>query len=311
MAHHNSPDEARAAEHHVAAAATAPGFELAEGVIWDDAAALVRWVDIWAGDVWSAALEGDALAGVTAVSIGQTAGAVALAEDGGLLVAGARGLVTIAPGGAVSGGPDLLGDRTEVRFNDGSIDPQGRFVVGTLALGEPTGTETLLRVSANGDVETVRRGIRLSNGVAFSPDGATIYHVDTLAGTVSSHSYSPGPFDRDEPWVTVIDDFPHFPDGLIVDSEGMLWVAQWGGGRVLRYSPGGELAASVTVDAAQASCMGFVGPKLDRLAITTATEGLTEVTDLGGSLFLADVGASGLPTPRWPGSTTRPYWVTG
>ena len=70
------------------------------------------------------------------------------------------------------------------RFNDGSVDPQGRFVVGTLALGAETGAEVLLRVSADGTVETLRSGIRLSNGIAFSPDGGTIYHVDTVANTV-------------------------------------------------------------------------------------------------------------------------------
>ena len=168
-----------------------------------------------------------------------------------------------------------------MRLNDGSVDPQGRFVVGSMALGAETGDEVLLRISADGAVETLRTGIRLSNGIAFSPDGGTIYHVDTLASTVSRHSYGPGSFDMTSPGLVVLDDLPHSPDGLTVSADGTLWVAQWGGSSVRRHAPTGELLDIVTVDATQASCPAFVGPDLDLLAITTAQEGLAA---LDGSL---------------------------
>jgi sugar lactone lactonase YvrE len=291
-----------------AVAATPAEFDLAEGVLWDDRASLVRWVDIWSGRVLSGRLEDTRLTDIEAIELGQTAGAVALGEDGGLLVAAARGLATIAPDGTVSLGPDLLGERRDVRLNDGSVDPQGRFVVGTLSLGEETGDEVLLRVSADGTVETLRSGIRLSNGIAFSPDGATIFHVDTLANTISSHSYGAGDFDLEEPWVVVLQDLPAYPDGLTVDSDGMLWVAQWGGSSVRRHALTGELLDIVEVDATQASCPAFVGSDLTMLAITTAQEGLHGWTDQSGAIFLADVGVTGLPVPRWKGSTTTPFW---
>lgn len=291
-----------------AAAATPARFELAEGILWDDRAGLVRWVDIGRGHVLSGRLAKRLVVDIAAVEIGQTAGAVALAEDGGLLVAAARGLATIAPDGTLSLGPDILGDRHDVRLNDGSVDPQGRFVVGTLALGRETGEETLLRVSPDGTVETLRTGIRLSNGVAFSPDERTIYHVDTLANTVSAHSYSAGPFDSDEPWRVILRDTPAYPDGLTVGSDGTLWVAHWGGSSVGHYALSGELLDVVQVYATQASCPAFVGPNLDTLAITTAQEGLDEWTDASGAIFLATTGARGLRSPRWLGNTTTPYW---
>ena len=288
--------------------ATDAEYELSEGILWDDRAARVRWVDIWKGRVLSGALQGRRIVEITSTELGQTTGAVALAQDGGLLVAAARGLAVISVDGAVSFGPDLLGERTDTRLNDGSVDPQGRFIVGTVALGAETGEEVLLRISADGTVETLRSGIRLSNGIAFSPDGGTIYHVDTVANTVSRHSYGPGSFDLDEPWVIVLEDLPHFPDGLTVDSEGMLWVAQWGGSSVRRHAPNGDLLDIVEVDATQASCPAFVGPDLATLAITTAQEGLKGWTDQSGAIFLADVGVTGLPVPRWRGSTTNPSW---
>jgi sugar lactone lactonase YvrE len=304
---------------YAASAATAAIYDLAEGVIWDDRAGLVRWVDIWAGRVLSGRLEttdlhGTRIVETTEIVIGhpdgaaQTAGAVALAEDGGLLVAAARGLATISPAGDISFGPDLLGDRGNVRLNDGTVDPQGRFVVGSLSLTDETGDEVLLRVSPDGMVETLRTDVRLSNGIAFSPDGGTIYHVDTFAGTVSSHSYGPDAFDPAEPWVTLIDALPHSPDGLTVSADGALWVAQYGGSGVLRYSSAGKRIDEVTVDATQATCPGFVGPGLDILAITTAQEGLDVWEDKSGAVFVARPGATGLPVPRWRGSTTTPYW---
>jgi sugar lactone lactonase YvrE len=293
---------------HPGIAATEAVYDLAEGVIWDDRASLVRWVDIRKGRVLAGRIAGTTIADIAEVVLGQTAGAVALAEDGGLLVAAARGLATISPDGAISFGPDLLGERGNVRLNDGTVDPQGRFVVGSLTLTDPTGDEVLLRVSADGVVETLRTGVRLSNGITFSPDGATIYHVDTFAGTVSRHSYDVGEFDRDEPWVTVIADLPHYPDGLTVDAEGNLWVALFGGSGVRAYSSAGELLDEVRIDATQATCPAFVGPGLDILAITSAQEGLADWSDDSGAIFLADVGATGIPVTRWPGSTLTPYW---
>ncbi|WP_395638681.1 SMP-30/gluconolactonase/LRE family protein [Pseudolysinimonas sp.] len=282
--------------------ATTERYDLAEGVLFDDRAGLVRFVDIREGRVLSARLDGDRLVDTSEVRVRETVGAVALADDGGLLVAAARRLATISPDGDLSFGPDLLTDERPMRFNDGGVDPQGRFVVGTLSLSGPVGTETLMRISADGSVETLREGIQLSNGVGWSPDGATIYHVDTPTKTLSSHSYGPGGFDRDEPWVPVVTDFPAFPDGLRVDADGMLWVAQFSGSCVVRYAPDGREIGRVLVDAQQPTCVGFVG---DRLVITSAIEHLSpeERLPADGALFLADVGVAGVPPHRWSGST--------
>jgi len=307
--------------------ATAATFDLAEGVVWDDRAGLVRWVDIREGRVLAGTLSGDKIEIVDDRHLGQTTGAVALAEDGGLLVAAAHGLATISPDGQVSFGLDLASvvapdGRSPWRLNDGIVDPQGRFLVGTLSLDEsPTGNdgessgpcEVLLRVSPNGQVETLRTGMGMSNGLGFSPDGTVLYLIDTLSGTLSRHSYGvsfgDGDFDVNEPWVTVIDDFPSYADGMTVDAHGDLWVALWGGSRVSRYASDGRRIGDIAVNATQPTCAGFVGPSLNRLAITSARKGLTDVTDDSGSLFVGDVGAIGKLEYRWAGSTAAPYWI--
>jgi len=296
-------------------AATDAVFELAEGILWDERTQLVRWVDILEGRVLSGRLNDGRVCVEDDTRIGQSVGAVALAEDGGLLIAAARGLATISPSGTLSLGPDLLGSRSDVRFNDGSVDPYGAFVVGTIALstramGEGTAEEVLLRIGPDGGVETLRTNIGLSNGIAFSPDGRTIFHADTLAGTISKHAYGPGPLDASAPWETVLSDMSAPPDGLIADTQGNLWVAQWGGSSVRQYAPTGELLSTVRVDAAQVTCAAFVGTGQGLLAITSAQEGLSEITDQAGAIFLAEVNGSGLPGSRWAGDTTHPYWLT-
>jgi sugar lactone lactonase YvrE len=295
--------------------ATAETFDLGEGVIWDDRAQLVRWVDIREGRVLAGRMVGDQIQLVDDRHIGQTVGAVALADDGGLLLAAAHSLATVSPEGELSFGPNLHqfvgGDaRGPWRLNDGIVDPHGRFVVGTLSLDEAahSADEVLLRISPNGLVEVLRTEIGMSNGLGFSPDGSTIFHIDTLAGTLSTHSYARDEFDVDEPWQIVIDDFPFLPDGMTVDAEGDLWIAFWGGSQVARYSPDGRLTGEVAVNATQPTCAGFVGETLNRLAITSARKGLSTTTDDAGALFLGDAGVVGKQEFRWMGSTTRPFW---
>jgi len=95
------------------------------------------------------------------------------------------------------------------------------------------------------------------------------------------------------------------PDGLCVDTEGNLWVAVWGAGQVRCFDAGGVHVATVEVPAPHTSSVAFVGPGLDRLLITTAREDLSDTQLVAhprsGHLFLADVGARGVPTVAWAG----------
>jgi len=284
--------------------ATTQRYSLAEGVLWDDATGDVVWVDIHAGLV----LRGDrSLHERSRTRVDSTVGAVAFAADGGLLVAAHRGLATIAPDGTISLGPDLLSAIPGARLNDGAVDPQGRYVVGSTTENTNTGHEVLLRVSPDGSVETLRSGLTLSNGIGWSPDGSTIYHVDTFAKTVSSHPYDAGSDWDPAGWVTLLDEFAGHPDGLAVDASGGLWIAIWGAGVVQQFAASGAFMASVDVGTPQVSCAGLIGDGL--LAITTSRDA-TEGDPLAGALLLCDVDATAQPTARWTGSTTTPYWRT-
>ncbi len=273
-------------------------YSLAEGIIADDRTGITYWIDIDGGTV------GSNLAAPTLVHVDSTVGAVALAADGGLLVAGHRGLAVIDTNGVISYGPDLIPDHAGSRLNDGIVDPQGRFVIGIKQLVGPSTTEVLLRVSPDGAVETLRTGLTLSNGLAFSPDGGTLYHVDTMVKQISAHPYSASAEWDVNDWTLVLDEFTGHPDGITVDSDGNLWVAEYGAARVQQFSPAGELLDRVDIGTPEATCPGFIAPGL--LGITSGREVARDAE--AGAIYTCEVDAVGLPEHRWAGSTSAPYW---
>lgn len=261
-------------------------YWLAEGIIWDDRVGEAVWVDVHNGDLYRD------LAAPKKTHLDTTVGAVALAEDGGYLVAGHRGLIAIAADGSISTGPDLVGAAS--RLNDGIVDPQGRFLVGSGALEGRSDDQQLLRVSPDGTVELLREGLSLSNGLAFTADG-TLFHVDTWVKKISAL--------RDGEWQIVLDDFEGYPDGITIDADDCLWVAEYGAGRVQRFTLDGDLLETVTIDTVEATCPGFLP---EGLAITSGAESAKDAN--AGAIWIATVDAKGRPENRWAGSTSAPYW---
>jgi sugar lactone lactonase YvrE len=274
--------------------AGAEAYALAEGPLWDPDRHRLLWVDILGGTVHAGHLTPEKITVTASWEFDDLACAVAVDAAGDLLVA-QRGVVErVKSDGPRTPMADLT--RAGSRLNDGAVDPHGRFVVGHMALDGSRGTQTLVRL--DGDAVTVLDDdLTLSNGLAWSPDGGTLYSIDSIPGVVFARDYPDGV--RRE--LFRVDD--GLPDGLCVDTLGNLWIAIWGRGRVECRTPGGDLLAVVEVDAPHPTSCAFAGPDLDVLVITTATQDLSP-TDLtrhpaSGRLFTAHVGATGLRTPYW------------
>ena len=270
--------------------AAPPRYALGEGPYWDAPRERLLWVDILAGTVHEGHLAGEHVIPAGSHVLDRTVGSVVCGRTGQLLVAGTESLLVVDAKGEVSPGPRILPPGSGRRLNDGACDPDGLFLVGSLAFDERPGGETLVRVGADRAVTTIDDGLSLSNGLGWSPDRRLFYSVDTTAGVVYVREYPDG-----ERRVFLE---PGSPDGLCVDADGNLWIAIWGGGEVRRYSPDGELTGVVEVEAPTVTSATFAGPSLDRLVITTAR--LDGHPD-SGRLFSADVGATGLPPTPWAG----------
>jgi sugar lactone lactonase YvrE len=300
---------------HLATPASSHTYVLAEGPVWDAARQRVLWVDINAGLVLVGDLQGTEVIERQRLSFPGTVGAVVCSAAGELLVAGSQELFSIAPdvgpaGGPVATvpGPTLIPPGKNSRLNDGGCDPAGRFVVGSLALDDRQDDEQLLRVEDSGQITVIDDHLALSNGLAWSPDGTWFYSVDTTPGLIWIRSYdsTSGHYGERRVFLKITDGHP---DGMCVDAEGNLWVAVWGAGAVRCFSPTAELLATVEVPAPNTSSVAFVGPDLDTLLITTASEQLSQdqldqYPD-SGKLFTAAVGATGLPVPYWSGTSAH------
>ncbi len=302
---------------HRATPASSQVYVLAEGPVWDSVRQRVLWVDINAGQVLAGDLQADQVVQTQRLSFPGTVGAAVCSAAGDLLIAGSRGVFTVDADAAISAdgtvatvaGPTLIRPDKNSRLNDGGCDPAGRFLVGSLPLGDQPEPEQLFRVEDSGQVTVIDDDVVLSNGLAWAPDGSWLYHIDTTPGLIWIRSYDSdsGQFGERRVFLKITDGHP---DGMCLDAEGNLWVAIWGAGEVRCYSPSGEPLATVEVAAPNTSSVAFVGPDLDTLLITTASEQLSaaqlsQYPD-SGKLFTATVGVTGLPVPYWSGQSAHP-----
>ena len=277
---------------------------LAEGPVWASATNTLLWVDVERGEVFEGVIEGTAVRQTRVERFDGKVGAVVPGEGGRLLVAGHERLVVVETDGSRTLGPVIVDDVTDSRTNDGAVDPHGRLLIGTIAHDELGGHDRLFRIEDDGSRTTLDRDLSISNGIAFSPDGRTLYNADTLRGTIWGRKYDPTTGEVGERREQLRID--GYPDGICVDAHGDIWIAVWASGEVRCYSPAGELRHVVSVPAPHVSSVAFVGPALDRLLITTASRdlddaGLAEHPD-AGRLFIVDVGVVGTPTYSWSGS---------
>lgn len=229
--------------------------------------------------------------------------------DGTLLLAMRDGVWRFDP---------TTGERTELaeppydpakeRFNDGKCDPQGRFWVGTLYEPRQPALASLHCLS-HGKLRRKAEGITVSNGLAWSPDGRTMYWTDTTSHTIFAFDFelTTGELSRRRVFVSFpkreagqpLEDYGGRPDGAAVDVEGAYWVAMFEGQRLLRLSPEGTLLREVRLPVRCATMPCFGGPDLKTLYITTARENRppAELADQpwSGCVLALDVDVPGLP----------------
>jgi sugar lactone lactonase YvrE len=280
-------------------------YELGEGPLWDEARERVLWVDINAGTVHGGHLEGGFVAADSEMHFEETACTVVCDAAGELLVAGARRVYRVLGEGRAAVRASLVPEAKASRLNDGACDPAGRLLVGSMALDSRRGEECLYRLEDDGGVTVLDDDLTISNGLAWSPAGDVMYSVDTSPGVVWRRPYDPATGAYGERAEMIRLTSGGWPDGLCVDTDGNLWVAIWGGGEVRCYTPSGERLATVSVPAPHTTSVAFAGPERDVLIITTATHELSalqrEQYPLSGRLFMAHVGAVGLPVTPWSG----------
>ncbi len=279
------------------------GAVVGEGPIWDAEEGAVYWVDIKAPAVHRYA---PASGGMRTWPMPERIGCVARRRGGGFIAGFKSGFAFLdLPDGRIGKIGDPEPDRPNNRINDGKCDAAGRFWAGTMDDDEKEPTGWLYRLHPDLTWHRTDGAYTVTNGPAFSPDGRTLYHADSVGRTVYAFDLAvDGTLANKRPLIR-FGEADGFPDGMTTDADGFLWVAHWGGWRVTRFAPDGSIDRAVDLPVAQVSSCVFGGPDFDVLYITSAAIGLDKWAraeqPLAGGLFEVPVGVRGLPTLSFAG----------
>jgi sugar lactone lactonase YvrE len=281
-----------------------------ESAIWHEVESALYWVDI---NGLTVNRVHPASGKYSSWKMASEPSALAIDGDNNLVVATRRGLLHLNTStGEETSIAEAPYDVAKVRFNDGRVDPAGRFWIGTMyePRDQPAAEMYVL------DHGQLRRawagGMTNSNGLAWSLDGRTMFHADTTTHRIDCYDYDPAtgtqsnrrtllsfPTDKSAPG------YGGRPDGATVDSEGAYWVAMFEGGRVLRISPSGEILRELLLPARCPTSVAFGGADLRTLYITTASHGRSaqELAEypLSGKVLCTRVDVAGREEPEYRG----------
>ena len=277
---------------------------LGECPVWSAAEQALYWVDINAP---SLNRFDPATGRNVAMPMPEAIGCFALRRSGGFVVALRGGLwLADAEGRLDRKVADAPYAPAHHRFNDGRCDPQGRFFAGSMNEKRDANTASLVRLDPDFRVTRVLADVMISNGLAWSPDGRTMYHADTPTHAIRAFDYDAVSGMPSHPrvfaqWTGETDR----PDGAAVDSAGNYWSAFYRGGKVVKVSPQGGILAEYATPAMCPTMCAFGGADLRTLYVTSARQ-LRDADELArlpqsGGIFALAVDIPGLPEPQFAG----------
>lgn len=278
-------------------------MSLGECPLWDHRHQRLHWIDIHAGQIYS--WTPDDRTGPHVSQLDEPLGSLALTADG-LLAAAASGLWLLDSEGrkrhCLAPNPEWQ-EGAGNRFNDGRCDAHGRFWVGTLDRNE-TAPSAALYCWNGASLDRHLSGLAISNGLAFSPDGAWLYHADSPRRQVWRYPYDAGNGlpGQGELWIDLdAIGLPGVPDGAAVDRSGRYWCALYGGAQVACFDAGGDYLFSLDLPCPHPTMLAFGGSDLRTLYVTTARQHLAPEQTVqwpqAGSLFACAVDIPGLAEP--------------
>ncbi|SEM82758.1 Sugar lactone lactonase YvrE [Sphingomonas gellani] len=271
---------------------------LGEGLLWSSRQNAVFWVDILGRRLNRLSLDsGD----VDGWDMPDVIGWVIEREAGEGLIAGiGRSFarlsldpvtvdVIVAPEATIEGN----------RFNDAKADAAGRIWAGSMPFNCDVPTGSFYRLDPDGTATQVDSGYTIANGPAMPPSGDFLLHTDTARDTIYRYPvHDDGSLGERRAFIEFEEGWGS-PDGMTFDAEGGLWVACWGASCVTRFDPEGRLDRRIALPASQITNCTFAGERLDRMFVTSASDGVDEAQ--GGCLFEVDPGCRGLAPHRYAG----------
>ncbi|MDG4891109.1 MULTISPECIES: SMP-30/gluconolactonase/LRE family protein [unclassified Mesorhizobium] len=274
--------------------------QLGEGPSYDPGTETLFWFDIVNGKLLEKPLAG----ALKIHDLGVMASAIAVIDDARQLIATEIGLqVRDVATGKLTLHTPIEADNPLTRSNDSRVHPCGALWTGTMGKDEGKGAGAIYWFF-KGELRRLFSDITVSNSICFSDDGTIAYYTDTATGLLMRVACDPATgLPTGEPNIFVDHRSQKgYVDGSVVDRDGVLWNAVWGGKAVKAYSPDGMLLREIPMPVTQPSCPAFVGPNADRLAVTSAWKGKDDkqrkLDPQAGMTFLLDIPVRGRFEPR-------------
>ncbi len=238
------------------------------------------------------------------VDLPEMASAVAVVDAERLALVTETGLKVMdrVTGGITMHAP-IEAENPATRSNDSRVHPSGAFWIGTMAKDATRGAGAIYW-HRGGKVRLLYPGISIPNSICFSPDGRVGYFADSLFNCLMRVDLDPATGLPVGEAKVLVDTTGHkgVLDGSVTDADGVIWNARWGGRRLDAWSPQGELLKSLPLPTRQPTCPVFIGPKLDRIAVTSAWQDMDEATrardELAGRILTPAISVRGKAEPR-------------
>lgn len=274
-----------------------------EGPVWDPQAQQFYWVDLMQGQFFI----GDWETGrVETHVVGQPLGVLALREQGGVVMALRDGFFTYdTHSRELKQVSPTEADVQATRFNDGAVDPKGRFWAATMTYDgtEPVGN--LYCLNEAGAVQRHEQNLMLPNGMGWSADRKTYFFADTERHVVYAYDYDleTGRLSHRRNFIEFGPE--GFPDGLTVDTNDHLWVAMWQEGKISHFDAQGKKVDDIELPVSHPTSCCFGGPEMQHLLITTSQRPLSpeqkKAQPLAGVCLQIQTNTTGQPEPRYLG----------
>jgi len=279
--------------------------EHGEGPLWDPINKKIYWVDLLKGIYFKGDLSSTL---IEEYSIGQPLGFLALREKHEGLVMGVRDGFGFYDENKqlfnlIEPSPEQY--NSEVRFNDGAVDPKGRVFGGTMEWNGADNKGKLFRLNTDHSWHVLEENIHITNGMGWNPEKDNFFMIDTNRNAVFAYDYEMATGAISNKRIHIKFENTEFPDGMAIDSEGGFWIALWGGDKLVHFDKSGNKIEDIEMPVSYPTSCCFGGADLKTLIITTSKIALSKKEQLenplAGSLFKIETNTVGQIQTRYHG----------
>ncbi len=277
--------------------------EHGEGPVWCNETNIFYNVDISGGEFYSYHYSTNA---AKKYSVGQPLGVLALTTGSEIIMGLQTGIGLYNTQNKklhFPAGWNVNEAHKNIRFNDGAVDPAGRFLAGTMTFEGDKPVGKLYQAEKNAPLKIMKEKMFIPNGMGWSNDGSKFYLTDTPRLVIYAYDYdtNTGNVLNEKPFIQFENGM--YPDGMCIDTENNFWVAIWGRSVIKRFNPFGKLLQEFSMPFPHVTSCCFGGEKMNQLFITSSRRDLNEKQrkeyPLAGHVLVMETNATGKPQNKF------------